>query len=388
MVEFFIAWRHVVERKFQSIFSILGVGIAVTVFVVSLTISNGLNKNMINTLLTMSPHILVKSRKDAFFENYNSVIDSTKGIKEVTAVIPQINSQSILKYKGFAKGVLAKGMTAENVKKDLKLRILNGNNNISELNSVLIGEELSKEMNVKVGQEISLVSAENKEVKLIVRGIFKTGFLDYDSNLVVVPLKTMQIMSERGEVATEVGIITANPQKVDKVFEEVRANLPSKDFGAITWKKLNENLLHAVQFEKYVLIAILSLLLLVASFAVSVILNMIVREKIKDIGILKSIGYTNSNIRKIFTIEGLIIGVSGIVFSMIFSPLVLILLKELFKIYMASGRYYYLDELPLYISSGEISTIYIVTFFIVFISTIYPASRAAKMKPVEALKYE
>nr|WP_314044625.1 ABC transporter permease [uncultured Leptotrichia sp.] len=388
MVEFFIAWRHVVERKFQSIFSILGVGIAVTVFVVSLTISNGLNKNMINTLLTMSPHILVKSRKDAFFENYNSVIDSTKGIKEVTAVIPQINSQSILKYKGFAKGVLAKGMTAENVKKDLKLRILNGNNNISELNSVLIGEELSKEMNAKVGQEISLVSAENKEVKLIVRGIFKTGFLDYDSNLVVVPLKTMQIMSERGEVATEVGIITANPQKVDKVFEEVRANLPSKDFGAITWKKLNENLLHAVQFEKYVLIAILSLLLLVASFAVSVILNMIVREKIKDIGILKSIGYTNSNIRKIFTIEGLIIGVSGIVFSMIFSPLVLILLKELFKIYMASGRYYYLDELPLYISSGEISTIYIITFFIVFISTIYPASRAAKMKPVEALKYE
>ena len=388
MVEFFIAWRHVVERKFQSIFSILGVGIAVTVFVVSLTISNGLNKNMINTLLTMSPHILVKSRKDAFFENYNSVVDSTKGIKEVTAVIPQINSQSILKYKGFAKGVLAKGMTAENVKKDLKLRILNGNNNISELNSVLIGEELSKEMNAKVGQEISLVSAENKEVKLIVRGIFKTGFLDYDSNLVVVPLKTMQIMSERGEVATEVGIITANPQKVDKVFEEVRANLPSKDFGAITWKKLNENLLHAVQFEKYVLIAILSLLLLVASFAVSVILNMIVREKIKDIGILKSIGYTNSNIRKIFTIEGLIIGVSGIVFSMIFSPLVLILLKELFKIYMASGRYYYLDELPLYISSGEISTIYIVTFFIVFISTIYPASRAAKMKPVEALKYE
>lgn len=388
MVEFFIAWRHVVERKFQSIFSILGVGIAVTVFVVSLTISNGLNKNMINTLLTMSPHILVKSRKDAFFENYNSVIDSTKRIKEVTAVIPQINSQSILKYKGFAKGVLAKGMTAENVKKDLKLRILNGNNNISELNSVLIGEELSKEMNAKVGQEISLVSAENKEVKLIVRGIFKTGFLDYDSNLVVVPLKTMQIMSERGEVATEVGIITANPQKVDKVFEEVRANLPSKDFGAITWKKLNENLLHAVQFEKYVLIAILSLLLLVASFAVSVILNMIVREKIKDIGILKSIGYTNSNIRKIFMIEGLIIGVSGIVFSMIFSPLVLILLKELFKIYMASGRYYYLDELPLYISSGEISTIYIVTFFIVFISTIYPASRAAKMKPVEALKYE
>ncbi len=388
MVEFFIAWRHVVERKFQSIFSILGVGIAVTVFVVSLTISNGLNKNMINTLLTLSPHILVKSRKDTFFENYNDIINKTKDVKEVKAVMPQINSQSILKYKGFAKGVLAKGVTIENLKKDLKLRILEGNNNISELNSVLIGEGLSKEMNLKVGQELSLVSAENKEVKLVVKGIFKTGFLDYDSNLVIVPLKTMQIMIERGEVATEIGIITENPQKIEKVFQEVKMKLPKDQFGAITWKKLNENLLHAVQFEKYVLIAILSLLLLIASFAVSVILNMIVREKIKDIGILKSIGYTNSNIRSIFIIEGLIIGVSGIVFSIIFSPLVLILLKELFKIYMASGSFYYLEELPLYISTVEILTIYIVTFFIVLISTIYPASRAAKMKPVEALKYE
>ena len=280
MVEFFIAIRHVLERKFQSIFSILGVAIAVTVFVVSLTVSNGLEKNMITSLLTLSPHIQIQSTKENFFENYKDVIEKTKGIKDVKAVIPQINSQSIIKFDNFAKGVLAKGIDAENVKNDLNLRIVKGNSNISELNSILIGEGLSKEMKLKVGDELSLVSAENKELKLIVRGIFKTGFLDYDANLIIIPLKTMQILGEQGEVATEIGIKTGNPQKIEEVEAEVHGKLQNDNFSIVSWKTINQNLLSAVHFEKFVLIAILSLLLMVACFAVSVILNMIVREKI------------------------------------------------------------------------------------------------------------
>ena len=387
MVEFFIAFRHVVERKFQSIFSVLGVAIAVTVFIVSLTVSNGLEKNMINSLLTMSPHILIKNKQKSFFENYNQIVENVKKIEGVKAVIPQINSQSIIKREGFAKGVLANGISPENVKTDLKLRIIKGHNNISELNSVLIGEELSKELKLKVGDEISLVSAENKELKLLVRGIFKTGFLDYDSNLIIVPLRTMQILAEQGQAATEIGIKVESPQKVEETLNQVNNTVNGQEYGAISWKTINQNLLRAVQFEKFVLVAILSLLLVIASFAVSVILNMIVREKIKDIGILKSIGYTNKNIRRIFTIEGLIIGVFGMILASALSPLILMALKRLFKIYMKSGTYY-LEELPLYISQKELLIIYGVTFVVVFLSTIFPAARASRLKPVEALKYE
>ena len=387
MVEFFIAFRHIIERKFQSIFSILGVAIAVTVFIVSMTISNGLNKNMINSLLTMSPHILVKNKKSKFFDNYEGTVENVKKIKGIKAVIPQMNSQSILKGNGLAKGVLADGISPENVKNGLNLKIVDGNNNISELNSVLVGEQLATEMNLKVGNEISLVSAENKEIKLIVRGIFKTGSLDYDSNLAIVPLEAMQILSDQGRVATEIGIKVEHPEKVEGILSQVRNVINSKEYGAISWKTINQNLLRAVQFERFVLIAILSLLLIIASFAVSVILNMIVREKIKDIGILKSIGYTNSSIRKIFTIEGLIIGVFGMILASLLSPLVLVALKALFKEYMKSGTYY-LEELPLYISQKELLIIYGVTFAVVFLSTIFPAARAARLKPVEALKYE
>ena len=387
MVEFFIAFRHIIERKFQSIFSVLGVAIAVTVFIVSLTVSNGLKKNMINSLLTMSPHILVKNKKSKFFDNYEGTVENVKKIKGIKAVIPQMNSQSILKGNGLAKGVLADGISPENVKNGLNLKIVDGNNNISELNSVLVGEQLATEMNLKVGNEISLVSAENKEIKLIVRGIFKTGSLDYDSNLAIVPLEAMQILSDQGRVATEIGIKVEHPEKVEGILNQVRNVLNSKEYGAISWKTINQNLLRAVQFERFVLIAILSLLLIIASFAVSVILNMIVREKIKDIGILKSIGYTNSSIRKIFTIEGLIIGLFGMILASLLSPLVLVALKALFKEYMKGGTYY-LEELPLYISQKELLIIYGVTFAVVFLSTIFPAARAARLKPVEALKYE
>ena len=387
MIEFFIAFRHIIERRFQSFFSILGVAIAITVFIVSLTVSNGLEKNMINSLLTLSPHIMIQNKKDPQIENYGDIIEKLKGIEGVKAVIPQVDTQAIVKFNDFAKGVLAQGMDSENVKNDINLKIISGNNNIDELNSILIGDAFSKEMVLNVGDEISLVSAENKELKLIVRGIFKTGFLQYDSNLIIIPLTTMQILSERGEVVTEIGIKTEQPQKVEGVLSKVREMVAPYEFFAVSWKQTNQTLLNAVRFEKFVLLAILSLLLIIACFAVSVILNMIVREKIKDIGILKSVGYTNSNIRNIFTIEGLIIGISGMIIASILSPLILIALKKLFKIYM-SNSLYYLDDLPLYISGKELGTVYITAFIVVFISTIYPAARAARMRPVEALKYE
>ena len=388
-IEFFIALRHITERKFQSIFSILGVSIGVTVFIVSLTVSNGLEKNMIDSLLTLTPHITIKSDYGNVIEDYETKSAELKKIDGVTAVIPKYSNQAIVKYKEMAKGVIANGIKAESVSKDLKLKIIKGKNDISELNSILVGEEFSKEMGVDVGDEINIVSAENKEIKLIIRGIFKTGYYEYDSNLVILPLTTMQILSEKGETVTEMGINVKNPQKLEnqlKSVNEKAAIFGNNNLGIYSWSELNQNLLSAVKFEKFVLVSILSLLIMIACFAVSVILNMIVREKTKDIGILKSIGYSNKNIRRIFTIEGLIIGLSGMILASIMSPLVLLLLKKMFKIFMKTT--YYLEELPLYISMKEIILIYIVTTIIVFLSTLYPAIKASRLKPVEALKHE
>ena len=360
-----------------------------TVFIVSLTVSNGLEKNMIDSLLTLTPHITMKSGYGNIIEDYETKSAELKKIDGVTAVIPKYSNQAIIKYKEMAKGVIANGMTAENVSKDLKMKFINGKNDISELNSILVGEEFSKEMGIDVGNEISIVSAENKEIKLVIRGIFKTGYYEYDSNLVILPLTTMQILSEKGETVTEIGINVKNPQNLEsqlKSVNEKAAMFGNNNLGIYSWSELNQNLLSAVKFEKFVLVSILSLLIMIACFAVSVILNMIVREKTKDIGILKSIGYSNKNIRRIFTIEGLIIGLSGMILASIMSPLVLLLLKKMFRLFMKTT--YYLEELPLYISMKEIVIIYIITTIIVFLSTLYPAIKASRLKPVEALKHE
>ena len=389
MTEFFIAMRHITERKFQSIFSILGVSIGVTVFIVSLTVSNGLEKNMVDSLLTLTPHITIKSGYGNVIEDYELKSEEIKKIKGITSIVPKYSNQAIVKYKEMAKGVIANGIKAENISKDLKLKIIKGKNDISELNSILVGEEFSKEMGVDTGDEISIVSAENKEIRLIIRGIFKTGYYEYDSNLVILPLKTMQILSEKGEAVTEIGINVETPRDLNSQLRAINdkvAKFGNNNLGIYSWSELNQNLLSAVKFEKFVLVAILSLLIVIACFAVSVILNMIVREKTKDIGILKSIGYSNKIIRRIFTIEGLMIGLSGMILASIISPLALIFLRRMFKVFMKTT--YYLEELQLYITTKEIVLIYMVTIIIVFLSTLYPAIRASRLKPVEALKHE
>ena len=389
MTEFFIAMRHITERKFQSIFSILGVSIGVTVFIVSLTVSNGLEKNMVDSLLTLTPHITIKSGYGNVIEDYELKSEEIKKIKGITSIVPKYSNQAIVKYKEMAKGVIANGIKAENISKDLKLKIIKGKNDISELNSILVGEEFSKEMGVDTGDEISIVSAENKEIRLIIRGIFKTGYYEYDSNLVILPLKTMQILSEKGETVTEIGINVETPRDLNSQLRAINdkvAKFGNNNLGIYSWSELNQNLLSAVKFEKFVLVAILSLLIVIACFAVSVILNMIVREKTKDIGILKSIGYSNKIIRRIFTIEGLMIGLSGMILASIISPLALIFLRRMFKVFMKTT--YYLEELQLYITTKEIVLIYMVTIIIVFLSTLYPAIRASRLKPVEALKHE
>lgn len=387
MVEFFIGFRHIKERKFQSIFSIFGVAIAIIVFTVSITISNGLEKNMINSLLTLTPEISIKNYDDSEIIEYEEIINKIDN-KNVKAVIPKISTQGIIKTDNLAKGILVDGIDGNNLKNDINLKIIAGEKNIDELDSILIGEELQKSLGVNVGDRIDFISVENKEIRLKVSGIFKTGFLQYDSNLIIIPLKTIQILSDNGEYVTEIALKTNRPEKIEQIRNELLSeNLFNNGLIIYTWKDMNQSLLSAIKFEKFVLVAILSLLLIIASFAVTVILNMTVREKIKDIGILKSVGYTDKNIKNIFLIEGTIIGILGMIVASIVSPIILFILKKLFVIYMKDS-YYYLDELPLHITVKELFLIYLIAILIVFISTIYPAYRASKLKPVEALKYE
>ena len=385
MVELFIAVRHLKERKFQSIFSILGVAISVTVLMVSLTVSNGLEKNMLKSLLTLNPHIVLTKGNGDVSEDYMDVKKKIEEINGVKGVIPKYTAQSIIKTDEYAKGVLANGIPNEDLEKIIDLKMVAGKKSLPELDSAIIGEEMAYEFGgLKVGDDIKVITTENKEVRFKISGIFKTGYYEYDRNLLLIPLQTMQILQERGEVITEIDVMLNNPKDAEAVKQKIEKL--GLNYHVNTWGEQNQQLLNAVKFEKFVLVSLLLLIVIIACFAVSVILNMVVREKIRDIGILRSIGYSGKMIKKIFTIEGLIIGILGIVSTFVLVPLVLLILDKLFNKIVSNT--YYLDKLPLSITLKEIGIIYLVTIIIVYLSTLYPSYRASKLNPVEALKHD
>ena len=381
MIEFFIAKRHVLDRKFQSLVSILGIAISLGVFVVALAISNGLRDNMLNSILSLSPHISVSIEGD-YQSDYKEIIENLKKYNP-KGLNPRIESQGLINVNGGSITTLIIG-TDLNL---LDINIIEGKKENDNLTGIIVGNEFIKQTGTKIGDEVNIITSDTKEIRAKITGIFKTGYYNYDSSLVLLPLETLQLLQERGEVASSISLNVKDPTNIKDI--NILVNNINKDMGdkvfAHSWNMDNQSLLSAINFEKFVLVAILSLIVLIASFAISVILNMVVREKTTDIGILKAMGYSNDNIMKIFLFEGLIIGVTGMIISLILSPVIILTLKILFKYYVTTT--YYLDKLPISISVYELFIIYIISFILIVLSTILPSKKAANMNPTDAIKY-
>ena len=381
MIEFFIAKRHVLDRKFQSLASVLGIAISLSVFVVSLAVSNGLRDNMLNSILSLSPHVNV-SIANEYQSDYKNIIEKLKKY-ESKSMNPRIESQGLINVNGGSITTLIIGTNLDL----LNINIIEGKKENENLTGIIVGNEFIKQTGAKIGDELNIITSDAKEIRANISGIFKTGYYNYDSNLVILPLETLQLLQERGEVADSISLDVKDPTNVKNL--NILVNKINNDMGdmvfAHSWDMDNQSLLSAINFEKFVLVAILSLIILIASFAISVILNMVVREKTTDIGILKAMGYSNDNIMKIFLFEGLIIGVIGMIISLILAPIIIIVLKLIFKYYITTT--YYLDKLPISIGISELSIIYCISFILIVLSTILPSKKAASMNPTDAIKY-
>ena len=386
MIEFFIAKKHILERKKQSFISVVGIMIGVIVLTVSIGISNGLDKNMINSVLSISSHILIQSNTPIV--NYKETEKRIMEIEGVKGVVSNVPSQGILKYKGvfgdYVAGVKIQGFDLKEAKNAMNLdkKLILGE--IKEnRDSILIGSEMSKNAMINLNEEVTLVTSDGKEIKFKVSGIFQTGYYDYDANVVMINLETAQYINYMRDGVKELNVILDNPYKAEEISYKI---LKREGIVGRTWGQLNRNLLSALALEKTVMIIVFSLIVVIAGFVVWVTLNMLVREKIKDIGILRAMGFSKKNIGKIFIFQGLTLGLLGIFSGVVLALFILWYIKN----YSLPGvtSIYYIQKIPVEISFKEILIIVLANLIIIVLSSVLPSYTAAKMETQEALKHE
>ncbi|WP_308557161.1 FtsX-like permease family protein [uncultured Sneathia sp.] len=379
MIELFIAYRHIKERKFQTFISIISVALSLIVFIVSLTISNGLKENMINSLLTLSPHISIKYTPKVEGD-YKQIIKKVKEHGAKTTV-SNVYVQGFVKYNDNNYMPIIRATEIEKLNLNLVKK-----NKVSGIDYAYIGQEMAKDMHIKLGDDISVASLNGREIRVKVQGFFKTGFLAYDSNLVIMPLEVGQILEETGDNINSLDVRVEHPGDIKSLNElKQKINSINDDIQATTWADENENLLAAVHFEEFILILILSMLFLISSFIVSIILNILIREKTSDIGILKACGYTKGMIKRIFIIEGSMLGIGGIILSAILSPIVLRVIQIISKNYLI--KTYYISNLIIKIDIKEELLIYAISFLIILLASYLPSRKAAKLDVTEAIRF-
>jgi len=389
MIEFFIAKKQMLERKKQSILSILGVFIGITVLIVSLGVSNGLDKNMINSILSLTSHINVYSPEN--IQNYEELVKNIEEVKGVKGAVPTIETQGIIKYEGhgepYVAGVKVVGYDLDKAIKVMKLDdyIIAGKIDVEDKKSILIGKELAASMGAMVGDKVKLITSEETDLEMTVGGIFQSGFYEYDLNMVLIPLQTAQYITYSDETVGRLSVRLDNPYDAQELIYDVARKLPT-DLYIGTWGEQNKALLSALTLEKTIMLVVFSLIAIVAGFLIWITLNTLVREKTKDIGIMRAMGFSKKNIMLIFLIQGIILGIIGIILGIIVSLILLYYIKN-YAVDLVSNIYY-LKDIPIEISLKEIAIIVGANFIVILISSIFPAYRAAKLENVEALRYE
>jgi lipoprotein-releasing system permease protein len=419
--ELFVSLRHLKAKRTQKFISLNtwisvgGVALGVMALIVVIAVMSGFGKDLRDKILGTNSHVVVTNITEADMDDYEAVIKKITKIEGVNAAAPFILSHVMLTYGNNSTGVVIRGVdpgreaSVSDLEKNLvqgRLKMLEGPANPSaqqQRAGIILGKELARRLGVTRDDAVSMISPASRvtpmglipKIKLFqVVGIFESGMFEYDSNLAFIALNAGQkFFSMKGKVSG-IEIQVKAIEQADQVAKEIQDNL-GFPYYARDWMRMNKNLFSALRLEKIVMFIILILIILVAAFNIVSTLFMVVMEKSKEIAILKSMGASRYSIIKIFSFQGLIIGVTGTAIGCIGGFTVVPNLNEivgfietLFGITAFPSDVYYLDKLPSKIEYLDSFLIVIFSIIICFLASLYPAWRAARIDPVEGLRYE
>ena len=402
-----IAFRYLKTRKKDgflniiSIFSFIGISLGVAVLIIVMSVMNGFRSELINKIVGFNAHVTVKP--------YENAIDikklNNKNLKIISNELVFSNSgEAIVINKDYTKGLLLRGYKRDDFSKleIVKQNSFIGNPDDLYENNISIGKELSFDLNLNLGDKIMIMSPSGiqtivgdlpKQQSFIINSIYDSGLAEFNKNVAFININTLDVFFDLSKKDRNLEIYLKDPVNIEKLKEKIQL-IFNEEF-VYSWSDINSSLFSALKVERNVMFIILSLIIIVAAFNIISGLTILVKNKTREIAILKSIGVLNKSITKIFFLVGVIIGTSatffgvflGVMFSLYIEK-IRSFLSDIFNISLFPEEIYFLNKMPSEIEPNSIFIISFCSIIITILVSIFPAIKASKLDPVKALKYE
>ena len=407
--EYFIGGRYLRAKHKETfislitILSVAGVTVGVMALIVVIAVMAGFESDLKQRILGVESHIVLM-RHDGSFSGYKKISKQISEFQGVEAATPFIYSQIMLRSSAGVSGAVLRGIDPEsagNVIKILKNSVLQNlkqihrqGNSKTFVPGIILGKELARNLGVLKGDAVYLISSRGmispigylpamKRFEVV--GLFESGMYEYDGSLAYIDLEDAQkILNMKGSV-TGIEVRVDDIYNARNIAKEIVSEL-GFPYWARDWMRMNHNLFSALKLEKTVMFIILALIVLVAAFNIASTLIMMVMGKTKDIAILKAMGAMDSSIRKIFIYKGMIIGAVGTLLGVCLGFIICKLLEK-YKFIQLPGDVYYISTLPVRLEALDVFMIASAAMVICFLATLYPASQASKLNPIEAIRY-
>lgn len=409
----FIASRYLVSRSKRtfisviSVMSVLGVAIGVAALVIVMSVYNGVTDEMREKILGANPHIMVMSTRAGAFDAVSangegaSPLERIRSVPGVVSAAPFLYAEVLLSTPGGATGLVVRGVDPAQAETMPLLNRLEDGDAESLGKSggpagILVGHDLARRFHLRPGSRVNLMSPAGQRTTVgfvpklksfRVAGIFKSGMSEFDSRLAYVSLTAAQeLMGFPAGRVSGVEAFVRNPYDAVDIARDIAESLGAP-FYTRNWIDMNANLFAALQMERFGMFIVLLMVILVGSFSIITSLIMLVMEKTRDIAILMSMGATAGAVRRIFMLQGAIIGAVGTSLGYVLGIVLALLLKKYQFIELPPGVYM-MDTLPVIIEPLDLAVIGVVAMFLCFVATLYPARQASRLIPAEALRYE
>ena len=408
--EYFIGRRYLRARQKQAfvklitLLSMAGITVGVMALIVVIGVMKGFENDLRTRILGGQSHVVVK-RDEGGLTEYRQLVEAIKHIKGVESATPFVDVQGVLRSRHSISPAKIKGIdpaTVGGVIKNLEGVPLpdvadadRGPNDQPKLPAIVLARELAKNLGVTEGSIISLISPGKSRSAVIqmpvmkqfeISGFFKSGLYEFDSSFAYIHLKDAQNVLHAGDAVTGIDVRVDNIYKAGKIAESIKAGV-DKSYRVQDWMQLNRTLFQAMKTERRAMFIILTLTILVAAFSIASTLIMLVIGKTRDIAILKAMGATDYSIRKIFVFTGMVIGLIGTGLGLCLGLLLSTFLKHYDITHLTGGIYYQISTVPVKIEVLDILAIITAALVICFLAALYPARQAARVNPVDSIRY-